>query len=221
MSRDARPHGATRAVGEFLPQRNAFGRRQHHFHTFFAGVAGARHHPLAAFQLLERLHVGARRVMPLTCSKRVDRFGTLHRDHREIAAMLNLHVESGCVLFEPGEHLRASRGVDDCAPAVRAAIHDQVVHHAAFIVQQHAVLGVTRFGEFRGIVCGEVAQIRERTGAVEIDDGHVRNVEHAGVAAHRVVLFDLRAVVQRHFPTAEVDHPRTGRDVSIEERCAL
>jgi hypothetical protein len=34
----------------------------------------------------------------------------------------------------------------------------------------------------------------------------VRNVEHAGVAAYGVVFLDLRAVVKRHLPAAEIDH---------------
>ncbi|MNS84190.1 hypothetical protein D3C72_1180040 [compost metagenome] len=34
----------------------------------------------------------------------------------------------------------------------------------------------------------------------------MRYVEHAGVGAHGVVLFDLGAVVDRHVPAAEVDH---------------
>ena len=50
------------------------------------------------------------------------------------------------------------------------------------------------------------AQEVARAGAFEVDDAHVRHVEHAGVAAHRVVLLDLRAVVDRHVPAAEVDH---------------
>ena len=48
--------------------------------------------------------------------------------------------------------------------------------------------------------------MRARSGAGEIDDAHVGHVEHAGVASHRVVLLDLRAVVHRHVPAAEVDH---------------
>ena len=41
---------------------------------------------------------------------------------------------------------------------------------------------------------------------LEIDREHVRDVEHARVAAHRVVLLDLRAVADRHVPAAEIDH---------------
>src|SRR5690606_23304214 len=46
---------------------------------------------------------------------------------------------------------------------------------------------------------------------------HVRDVEHAGVAAHLVVLLHLRAVVQRHVPAAEVHHPGAERAVGIVE----
>jgi hypothetical protein len=42
----------------------------------------------------------------------------------------------------------------------------------------------------------------------------VRNVEHAAVVADRVVLFDLGAVVDRHVPATEIDHPGIHRAVS-------
>jgi hypothetical protein len=45
---------------------------------------------------------------------------------------------------------------------------------------------------------------------LHVDHAHVRDVEHARVATHGVVLVDLRAVVQRHVPAAEIDHARTG-----------
>src|SRR5204862_1860935 len=35
----------------------------------------------------------------------------------------------------------------------------------------------------------------------------MRDVEHPGIAAHGVVLVDLRAVMNRHVEAAEVDHP--------------
>ena len=44
-----------------------------------------------------------------------------------------------------------------------------------------------------------------------------RHVEHAGVAAHLVVLVDLRAVVDRHVPAAEVDHLGAERAVGRVE----
>jgi hypothetical protein len=55
--------------------------------------------------------------------------------------------------------------------------------------------------------------------AFEVHDAHVRDVEHTGVAPHRVVLLDLRAVVDRHVPAAEIHHARAGRDMQVIERC--
>lgn len=52
-------------------------------------------------------------------------------------------------------------------------------------------------------------------GAVQIDDGHMRHVEHAGILTHRVVLIELRAVVQRHHPAVKVYHARTARHVLV------
>ena len=54
--------------------------------------------------------------------------------------------------------------------------------------------------------------------AGQVDDAHVRHVEHAGIAAHRVVLFDLRAVVQRHVPAAEVDDFGALQNMGVVER---
>src|SRR3546814_5533248 len=40
---------------------------------------------------------------------------------------------------------------------------------------------------------------------------------HAGIAAHLVVLLDLRTVVERHVPAAEVDHLRAEGAVGVVE----
>ena len=55
----------------------------------------------------------------------------------------------------------------------------------------------------------------------EVDRAHVRHVEHAGVVAHRMVLVDLRTVVDRHVPAAEIDHPRAGGAMCGIERRLL
>ena len=54
--------------------------------------------------------------------------------------------------------------------------------------------------------------------ALQVHHTHVRHVEHARIAAHRMVLFDLRSIVQRHFPAAEIDDFRTLQDVGVIER---
>ena len=55
-------------------------------------------------------------------------------------------------------------------------------------------------------------------GPANVEGEHVRNVEHACVAARPVVFLDLGAVVQRHLPAAEVDHPGTESAVGCGER---
>src|SRR5690606_42012056 len=47
------------------------------------------------------------------------------------------------------------------------------------------------------------------------DRGHVRDIEHAGISAHLVVLLDLGAVVDRHVPAAEIDHLAAGRHMGV------
>ena len=56
-----------------------------------------------------------------------------------------------------------------------------------------------------------------RAGHVDVE--HVRDIEHAGILAHGVVLFQLRAIGQRHVPAAEVDHSGAGGDVFVGQRC--
>ena len=77
-------------------------------------------------------------------------------------------------------------------------------------LEQARIQRLARDMQLVDVVGEHVAQEVARAGALEVDDAHVRDVEHAGVAAHRVVLVDLRAVVHRHVPAAEVDHARAG-----------
>ena len=48
--------------------------------------------------------------------------------------------------------------------------------------------------------------------------GVKRSRTSARIAAHRMVLFDLRAIVQRHFPAAEIDDFRSLHDMGVIER---
>ena len=51
----------------------------------------------------------------------------------------------------------------------------------------------------------------------DLDLAHVRDVEHAGVGAHRAVLLDHALVLDGHLPAGERDHARTERDVAVVE----
>ena len=83
-------------------------------------------------------------------------------------------------------------------------------------MQEYSALpGCTSFGD---VVGEQPAQVVAHPLAAQVHDAHVRDVEHAGVAAHRVVLLDLRAVVDGHVPAAEVHHAGAGGGVDVMER---
>ena len=67
------------------------------------------------------------------------------------------------------------------------------------------------------VVGNEVTQEFAGAGAAQVDHGHVRDIEHAGVATHLVVLVELRAVAERHVPAAEIDHLRAEGAVGVIE----
>jgi len=46
-------------------------------------------------------------------------------------------------------------------------------------------------------------------------------IKHPAVASHLMVLFNLRAVVQRHIPTAKIDHFRAKGEMQVIQRRAL
>jgi hypothetical protein len=43
----------------------------------------------------------------------------------------------------------------------------------------------------------------------------MRDIEHACTTSYVMMLLDLRAIVDRHIPAAEVDHARALRDMQI------
>ena len=59
---------------------------------------------------------------------------------------------------------------------------------------------------------------RQRVAALDLDLAHVADVEQAGGVAHRVVLIHDAAILNRHLPAAELDHPRAQGDMAIVER---
>ena len=98
---------------------------------------------------------------------------------------------------------------------VTQEIDDQVVDYAAFGVEHATVKRLAGEPELVDVVGDQVTQVGPRTGATDVDHGHVRNVEHAGRAAHRLVLGDLRTVVDRHVPAGEIDYPGAGVQVLL------
>jgi hypothetical protein len=116
------------------------------------------------------------------------------------------------LLLDPGEILGASGGVNH-QPEVRLVkeVHDQVVDDATALVQHARVQRLAGDLQLVDAVGQQVAQKFAGARAMQIDHRHVRDVEHAGVAPHGVMFLDLRAVIDRHVPAAEVDHARAER----------
>ncbi len=97
-------------------------------------------------------------------------------------------------------------------------VDDQVVDDATLLVQHAGIKRLAAHRQLGHIVGQQVAQEFPGPLARKIHDGHVRHVEDAGMLSHGVVLFLLRAVVQRHVPATEIDDARAGSDVLIKER---
>jgi hypothetical protein len=145
----------------------------------------------------------------------------LHGDHREIAPLRHRDAVARRVLADPREILVARAGIDDePEPLLVEVVDDEIVDDAARLEQQAAVERLAGDAQFRDIVGQQPFEERSNLRAFEIDDAHVRYVEHARIAPHRVMLLDLRAVIDRHVPAAEVDHAGAEVDMRLEERCA-
>ena len=225
MSRAPRPHCVDAGVAQPAPELRDRIRRQHDLPAVLAGITGAGHEPL--------VRCGAEEVAELECPGRqagleqagglLARIRPLHRDHREVEARLDGHLVSASVLAQPGEVLVAGAGVDDHpVPLVVQVIDDQVIDDAAVLAQHARVERLARLGELGDVVREQPAQIVAHARAAQVHDAHVGNVEHARIAAHRVVLLDLGPVIDRHVPAAEIDDACARGDVDVERVvCAI
>jgi len=100
-------------------------------------------------------------------------------------------------------------------PVGTHVVNDQVVDDAGLLIQHAAVQCLAGLRELGHVVGQELLQELPHPRAFQVQHGHVRDVEHAGVAAHRVVLVDLRTVMHRHVPTAEIHHAGASGQVRI------
>jgi hypothetical protein len=57
--------------------------------------------------------------------------------------------------------------------------------------------------------------------AADVNYGHVGYIKDPAIASHLMVLFDLRAVMQRHIPTAKIDHLRAEGEMKVIQRRTL
>ncbi|MNQ80740.1 hypothetical protein D3C85_957330 [compost metagenome] len=133
---------------------------------------------------------------------------TLDGQHRQFRSLLQLHVEAAAVGLHPGQVLVPGRGVDDQPVAVFGEVDEHVVDHPALLIEHRAVQGLCRFLQALDIVGQQMPEPGLGLAAGNVDDRHVRDIEDPAVAAHLMVLLDLRAVMQGHVPTAKVDHLR-------------
>ena len=97
-------------------------------------------------------------------------------------------------------------------------VDDEVVDHAAVGIEHAAVERFARHGELGHVIGQQGAQVAGGVGPGQVEGEHVRDVEHAGVGAHGVVLFNLRAVVHRHVPAGKIDHAGAGGNMRGVQR---
>ena len=216
----AEPGGLHACRAQAIPQADGGAFLDHDFESILAGVSGSGDEQAIGRERdklaqLERLC--RRRLAEHRCCLR-PRIRPLHRDHRKVGALADQHVEGLCLGGDPGQVLVARRCIDHGAEEILGEeIDDQVIDHAAFGIQHARVQRLAGYLELVDVVGQQMAQELARARPVHVDNGHVRNVEHAGVAAHGMMLLDLRTVVERHVPAAEIDHLGAKRTVRIVE----
>ena len=132
------------------------------------------------------------------------RFRPLNCDHRKFSTFRDGNVECRRLLVNPGHVFVARCGVDnDAIQLAIQNIHYEVVDDAAIRIQHAAVKRPSPLAQPGDIVGEQPLQENARIVSGNINDRHMRNVECASVPSHTVMLFNLRAVVQRHVPTTE------------------
>ena len=203
------------------PEIGRFARGKNDLPAVLARVSGARYEPLAGGGAEKGTEVertgGEIRVEQR--GRLLPRIGTLHRDHREVEARLHGDFKAARVRAQPLDILVARAGVHDHPVVVVVeVVDDQVVDDAAVFAQHAGVERLAGHGQPGDVVGQQAAQEVAHARAPQVDDAHVRDVEHACVATHAVVFLDLGAVVDRHVPAAEVDDARRGCDVRFVER---
>ncbi len=127
-------------------------------------------------------------------------------------------VGGGVLLLHPGDIFFSGAGVDHQAePALVDEVDDQVVDDEALRVEHAGVQGLARYLQLVDVVGQQAAQEGAHVVALDVDHAHVGYVEHADVGTHRVVFFDLRTIVDRHVPAAEIDHAGACGTVGVIE----
>ena len=124
----------------------------------------------------------------------------------------------GTILGQVRAVLVDLRRVDDEKKFLLArAVKDQVVDHAALIVQHQRVLALAH-AELRHVIGQHAVEEAARARTAHEEFAHVRDVEEAGGLAHRAVFVDDAAVLHGHGPAAEFGQARAEALVGREER---
>ncbi|MNE38014.1 hypothetical protein D3C80_1318930 [compost metagenome] len=110
------------------------------------------------------------------------------------------------MVVQPLQVLVTGRSVNHQTITLIAAVDDHVVNDPALLVQHGAVQGFARLSQTIDVIGQQTLQPDTGLVAMNIDNGHVGNIEHPAVTAHLMVLLDLGAVMQGHVPTAKIDH---------------
>ena len=197
---------------------------QHDLETVLAGVAGAGDEPVVQRRREERRQQGGpfAVVRVQQAEHALARLRPLHRDHGQFRPLGHAHGERLRLAADPGQVLVAGGGIDHQAEEiVPEEVDDEIVDDAAALVEHAAVQGLAGVLQLVDVVGHQQAQEVAAARAFEIDHRHVGHVEHAGAAAHRVVLLDLGAVVDRHVPAGEVDHLRALAQMLVVEGSLL
>ena len=103
--------------------------------------------------------------------------------------MLNTHVGHRLGV-EPVEHFFSSGCVDYDAKTLGQAINNKIVEDAAVSIERRTVkrLILCKVGN---IVSDHLAQKGFGVRAIDINNGHMRHVEHAGIGSNCRVFFNL------------------------------
>ena len=131
-------------------------------------------------------------------------FRTLHgKLPVEVALMVELDVETSCVLLHPCHILVDICGVDDEEEVVLAhLIDEQVVDCAAVRVEHHAVVDLSDWCSSH-IIREDVLNILLCIGTCDAHFAHMTHVEDAASRAYGIVLVCDVRVLNRHDESAE------------------
>src|SRR5690606_15039793 len=196
--------------------------RQQDFQTVLAGIAGTGYEPVTLGLPMDGVDPLGQRGLRICHHTGATGPGqrALDRDHRQLPALGPLDLPPGSLAADPFQITLAGTGIDHQPVAVGQAVDDEVVEDTPVRVEHGGIQRPARRLQTTDVVGQQVLQEGGGVSAGDIHHAHVRNVEDPGLAAHLMVLLDLRTVMQWHVPAAEIDHPGTGGQVTVIQGCA-